>query len=137
MAVRIAEGLESAHDTGIVHRDLKPANIKITREGEVKILDFGLSKEFKRQDQDLSESQMGIVTETLRGTILGTPAYMSPEQVRGKPRDARTDIWSFGCILHELLAGRRAFRRGTLSDTIAAVVGQEAAKPSHPEHIRL
>jgi Tol biopolymer transport system component len=125
IAGRIAEGLESAHEKGIIHRDLKPANIKVTSEGKVKVLDFGLSKEFKRQDQDLSESQMGTVTETLRGTILGTPAFMSPEQARGKPLDTRTDIWSFGCVLYELLAGRSAFGRGTLPDTIAAVVGQD------------
>jgi serine/threonine protein kinase/Tol biopolymer transport system component len=128
---QIAEGLESAHEKGIIHRDLKPANVKITPEGKVKILDFGLAKAYesavsgegRRADPELSPT---ITVESSRsGVILGTAAYMSPEQARGKALDKRTDIWSFGCVLFEAITGRLAFRGDTISDSIAAILKGE------------
>ena len=109
---QIAEGLEAAHEKGIIHRDLKPANIKITPEDKVKLLDFGLAKVFERETApgDRSQSRTGGTGTTETGVILGTAAYMSPEQARGKPMDKRTDIWSFGCVLYECLAGKQLFR---------------------------
>src|SRR6185436_3960133 len=108
------EGLEAAHDQGVVHRDLKPANIKITPDGRVKLLDFGLAKAWLGDGAagsapDLSQSPTLAHTGTSAGVILGTAAYMSPEQARGKPVDKRADIWSFGALLHELLAGQPLF----------------------------
>ncbi len=127
MARQIAEALESAHEQGIVHRDLKPANIKIAHTGIVKVLDFGLAKIVTGDvpGPDLSRSPTITTGSTREGVILGTIAYMSPEQARGKPLDKRTDIWSFGCVLYEMLTGRRAFAGETLPDTIAATLGRE------------
>jgi eukaryotic-like serine/threonine-protein kinase len=124
---QIAEGLEAAHDKGVLHRDLKPANIKITPDGKAKILDFGLAKAVAADEggQDASHSPTISYEGTRHGVILGTAAYMSPEQARGKPVDKRTDIWSFGCVLFEALAGRRAFSGETISDTIAAILARE------------
>ena len=104
---QIAEGLESAHEKGIVHRDLKPANIKRAPDGKLKLLDFGLARatEADPARQDLENSPTITDAHTAQGTILGTAAYMSPEQARGKPTDARTDIWAFGCVLYQMLTG--------------------------------
>jgi serine/threonine-protein kinase len=131
-----AEALEAAHERAIIHRDLKPENIKITPEGKVKVLDFGLAKAMEAAGatpEDLSKSATVNGAETKAGAILGTAGYMSPEQVRGKPVDKRTDIWAFGCVLYELLAGRRAFPGATLSDYIAAVLSKEPAWQVLPE----
>jgi eukaryotic-like serine/threonine-protein kinase len=122
VAQQVAEAIGAAHERGIIHRDLKPANIKITPDGRVKVLDFGLAKEIDRRDQDASDRPTRTTMPTRAGTVLGTTAYMSPEQTRGGPMDKRTDIWSFGCVLFEMLTGHAAFGRGTLSDTIAAII---------------
>jgi eukaryotic-like serine/threonine-protein kinase len=126
IARQIAEALEVAHERNIIHRDLKPANVKVTNDGVVKVLDFGLAKIFSdnSQEVDLSNSPT-LVKGTQAGVILGTAAYMSPEQARGKAVDKRSDIWAFGCVLLEMLTGRQAFSGETLTDTLAAVVRTE------------
>ena len=125
---QIAAALEAAHEKAIVHRDLKPANVKITPEGKVKVLDFGLAKALEAPASDdpcFSQSPTVTAERTEIGTVLGTAAYMSPEQARGRPVDKRTDIWAFGCVLFESLTRQRAFAGKTTSDCIAAVLAAE------------
>jgi Tol biopolymer transport system component len=145
IARQIVDALEAAHDRGVIHRDLKPANIKITPEGKVKVLDFGLAKALEAGGPGgaggLSMSPTLSVHATYAGMILGTAAYMSPEQARGKPVDRRTDIWSFGCVFYEMLSGRQAFEGGeTVSDAIATILKGEVdwtALPSDtPPYVR-
>ncbi len=126
-ARQIVEALDVAHASGIVHRDLKPANIKVRPDGVIKVLDFGLAKAFddSADADDLSKSPTITSGATRDGVILGTAAYMSPEQARGKHVDKRTDIWAFGCVVYEMLTGRQAFGGATISDTIANVLGRE------------
>jgi len=127
IALQITEAVAAAHEHGVIHRDLKPGNIKITPEGKVKVLDFGLAKAIGGEALD----QQSTVTEP--GRVIGTPAYMSPEQARGKPTDKRSDIWSFGCVLYEMLTGRILFRGETISDTLANILQTEPNWQMLPE----
>jgi eukaryotic-like serine/threonine-protein kinase len=123
-AQQVAKGLAAAHDKGIVHRDLKPENLFITNDGRVKILDFGLAK-FTRPDADASDDVPTMQVATEAGMVLGTAGYMSPEQVRGKPADGRSDIFSFGTILYEMLSGKRAFHGDSAAETMSAILKEE------------
>ena len=138
IAKQIAEGLEAAHEKGIVHRDLKPANVKLGKDGGVKLLDFGLAKAMEGETTDealLSQSPTLSRQMTEAGIILGTAAYMSPEQARGKPVDQRADVWSFGVVLYEMLAGKRLFHGATVSDTLAAVLKTDPDWTSLPRDL--
>src|SRR5438093_2275895 len=127
IAKQICEALEAAHEKGIIHRDLKPANIKILPDGKVKVLDFGLAKamEGKTSSANISNSPTLSMARTQQGLILGTAAYMSPEQASGKNLDKRTDIWAFGCVLYEMLTGRPAFEGDDVTRILARILERE------------
>ena len=135
MALQIAEALEAAHEAGIVHRDLKPANIRIRPDGVVKVLDFGLAKAWVTESGDSSLSLSPTMTKnaTIEGVILGTAAYMSPDQARGKQVDRRADIWAFGVVLWEMLTGKKLFEGGTVSDVMAAVLTRDVELEELPQ----
>ena len=150
IARQIAEALEAAHDAGIIHRDLKPANVKVRPDGTVKVLDFGLAKaiDLRRAmasavaGRTLKPPPATITTPamTMHGMILGTAAYMAPEQAKGKVVDRRADIWAFGCVLYEMLTGQRTFAGEDVSDTLVSVLRDDprwaALPPDTPAHVR-
>src|SRR5262249_10193192 len=148
IARQIAEALEAAHEQGIIHRDLKPANIKVRDDGTVKVLDFGLAKLAETQPTATGGANALANSPTITspammtgvGLLLGTAAYMSPEQARGKPADKRSDVWAFGCVLYEMLTSRRAFEGEDLSSTLASVLKTDpdwtALPPGTPQTIR-
>jgi eukaryotic-like serine/threonine-protein kinase len=125
IARQIADALEAAHERGIIHRDLKPGNVKLTDEGRVKVLDFGLAKAVAEASLESGSESETAAMATRRGMVLGTPAYMSPEQACGKPVDARTDIWAFGCVLYEMLAAKRPFGGDSVQEMLASVLERQ------------
>src|SRR5687767_3366307 len=136
IARQIADALEAAHEKGIVHRDLKPGNIKIKPDGTIKVLDFGLAKMGGTPAAPSTDSPTISLAATQAGMILGTAAYMSPEQARGKAVDKRTDIWAFGVVLYELLTGEQLFKGEDLTDTLAAVVRKDPDWERVPVEVR-
>src|SRR5262249_46512252 len=131
VAQEIAHALEAAHEKGVLHRDLKPGNIRLLPGGRVKLLDFGLAKAVQKAALD-SRLATDTSPHSEPGAVLGTAPYMSPEQAKGQEADRRADIWAFGCVLYEMLAGKRAFEARTFSETVAAVLDREPSWPALP-----
>jgi serine/threonine protein kinase len=127
IAKQIADALEYAHERGIIHRDLKPANVKVTNDDAVKVLDFGLAKALEGDPSSIDISTSSTISRmaTMQGVLLGTAAYMSPEQAKAKSVDRRADIWAFGCVLYEMLTGKQAFTGETVTDTLASIIKEE------------
>ena len=125
IARQIADALQAAHDLGVIHRDLKPANIKVRRDSTVKVLDFGLAKMLDAQPASGSLSNSPTMMASMPGLLLGTAAYMSPEQAKGQDADRRADVWAFGCVLFEMLTGQTVFEGGTSSEVLAGVLKSE------------
>ena len=141
IALQLAEGMEEAHEKGVIHRDLKPANIMIQPDGRVKILDFGLARAFDGPQTatggELAHSPTITAVMTQAGTILGTAGYMSPEQAKGREIDQRSDLWAFGVILWEMLAGRTLFADDSVSETIANVLSTYDVTDTDALHVKL
>src|SRR6185436_8416382 len=134
IACQIAEALEAAHDREIIHRDLKPANIKLTPDGNVKVLDFGLAKDISTPGASLTELQSPVLVDaSLPGMILGTAGYMSPEQAKGRVAGTRSDIWAFGCVLFEMLTGKQAFPGDSVVERITAILRADPDWTALPE----
>ena len=127
VAQQIAAALEATHANGVIHRDLKPANVYLTPDGGIKVLDYGIARDVTQPESDDGPEA------TLPGSILGTVSYMSPEQARGKPVDAATDLWAFGCVVYRMLCGRNAFPGDTRWDRLAAVLREEPDWGALPE----
>ncbi len=133
-AVQIAQGLAAAHEKGIVHRDLKPENVFVTKDARIKILDFGLAKLAQKASAATSDGATMTSSHTAMGVVMGTASYMAPEQVRGEPVDARTDIFGFGAVLYEMVSGKRAFRRDTAAETMTAVLKEDPPELTDTGH---
>jgi serine/threonine protein kinase len=127
VSIQVVGALAAAHAAGIVHRDIKPQNIFVTRSGAVKLLDFGIARLVDRSGAELADR----LTVTLPGVLVGTPAYMAPEQIRGQAVDARTDIFAFGCVLHEMLTGAGPFVRASVPDALAAILSDVPVRGAH------